>query len=165
MKHDACTHPRTPAGRAACRKAMAHVPEHDAPATRRAASTPRPREIGVEVVDAAPGRPTRKSAFRSSVAVLARSATALDMVPSPTRHVVELAWSNDWGVSYDPKPGGREVRVIVSSPRGDLTLWWKATTPHGIADVQFRAARSSVTRRLPTVNVGVTLLTTGKAEG
>jgi hypothetical protein len=92
-------------------------------------------------------------------------------IPEPIRYVAKLA--KDRGYAVVSRAEGRlvgqreatAVRVTITSDHGDLILWWKSATPTGVADVQWRAATTSVTRRIMTVGMGVDLLTTGKVPG
>jgi hypothetical protein len=84
-------------------------------------------------------------------------------IPEPIRYVAKLA--KERGYAVVSRAEGTNVRVTITSDHGDLILWWKSATPTGIADVQWRAATTSVTRRIMTVGMGVDLLTTGKVPG
>jgi hypothetical protein len=50
-----------------------------------------------------------------------------------------------------------EKRVVVTTPHGELSLVWKADTHANVWGVFFRAAASSVARRIDTVNAGLRL--------
>jgi hypothetical protein len=141
MKHDACTHPRTPAGRAACRKGS---------------------QINAEAPTGATPKATRNTAVKSPRRTLKAPGqliriNAID-VPDPLRPWIKLATENNLDVAAGSPytESQRVVRIVGES--GTLQLVWNETLPFGVADVQYRPHNSSVSRRMPTINEGFRVL-------
>lgn len=144
MSHDACTHPRTPAGRAACRKAGGP------------GNTPAPVKTTV-----AKSRKTAIKAASADVRTTARNPdgvgrASLADLPRVFRVVVEFATHE--GYPHNVYTKGRQTMVDLVAPHGTLTLTWAASTPEGVNAVSWRPAGISVTSRLATVNDGLVKL-------
>lgn len=139
--HSACDHPRTPAGRAVCRK-------------QRAKGAQPAAETRTPVV------PTPRTATtpRSSSAPLKRDGTRLrtkgDLadVPRVFTPAIETAWSKAWVVRVGDRYNDTERRVEIFGTRGVVTLIWLDANPHGVNGVTFRPNDSSVTTKTPSVN-------------
>jgi hypothetical protein len=142
MKHDACTHPRTPAGRAACRKGS----QSSADATKGVTPkvTPAKRVKGSTRVLKGAGQ-------------LIHTPDAVD-VPRPLSPYIKQALERGWEITAG-SPYTETQRVIrIVGDAGVLQLVWNATLPFGVADASFRSHRSSVTRRVETVGEGMRAL-------
>ncbi len=156
MSHDACTHPRTPAGRSACRKAGG--PD----ATKVAKHV----NFAIKLTDATKPHTRRKAAIKAASAELANVRTArnpdgvgrasLADLPRVFRTVVEFATHE--GYPHNVYTKGRQTMVDLVAPHGTLTLTWASSTPDGVNAVSWRPAGTSVASRMSTVNDGLVKL-------
>jgi hypothetical protein len=168
MSHADCDHPRTPAGRAACRKAgntgtakirVVQRTKGDGgvvKATQKAMA-----DAGVS------GTPKRR---RSAVSVdLKRPGTRLrgnhDLadVPRVFMRAINAAWENDWEVIVGETFDHTSRRIIVRAEHGDINLAWSSANPNGLQRVAFRPAGTSVTSVVSTLN-GALRLAMGEDE-
>jgi hypothetical protein len=149
--HDACTHPRTPAGRAWCRKNGGPGVSPDPLPTRK------PHDgFGAFLDGLPPAKPARvkKPSTRTNHAEVGK-ATLADL-PRVFKTAVDWATAN--GCAHDVYTKGKQTMVDLTADHGTLTLTWATTTPEGVHAVSWRPAGTSVTSRLATVNQGLTKL-------
>lgn len=150
MDHSNCAHPRTPAGRAACRKA-------GGPGAA-AGSTPNPPKTAKKAAATPTPTGTTRTTPKASSAALKRPGTRIkgtaDMadVPAVFAPAIKTAQAGGHVVRAGEPYNELERRVEVFGPRGVVHLIWLASNPSGVNDVQFRPADSSVTSRQPSVN-------------
>jgi len=148
IKHDACTHPRTPAGRAACRKANGNTPQVAvAGSTARTRRTPAPRA-------AKPS--TARTAGMTGTAVVNFARThglCPDEFVVAMAEGVRLGYDLELTVVAEPN----EYKVIIRHAGvGEVTLLWD-DRPYGTGQM-WRPAHTSITRRIAHVNHGLELL-------
>lgn len=127
MDHTTCDHPRTPAGRAACR-----------------------RKGGAKAPQTAVAGSTRRTPTRT------RRARFTD-VPDAFSPLTGEAYAVGWSVSeplVNPNRDG-EFSIKVRSDHGTVYAIWHTD---GAIGLQWRAASSSVARRIATVNQGIEYL-------
>jgi hypothetical protein len=143
MSHETCTHPRTPAGRAACRKAGGPgAPTIKSPSL-------------AEVINASVKTPGPKSRVAKMARTTTRKVNMADM-PGVFRTVVKWAEANGCDVTTSTL---RDQNMVhVSGTPGTLTLTWSPTTPDGVHAVAFRPHGTSITSRVATVNDGLAKL-------
>lgn len=144
INHSECTHPRTPAGRAACRRAMSHVPEHDAPAIQRARKQ---RENVVEAPKERRPRNVSQMRLPSAEDVL----RGLDEIPARVRTFLNVARSK--GLRIQPNAVERGTSFHVLSEEGAVTVTWEGNEIAWFA----RRGFSSLARRIDFKEVWNTL--------
>lgn len=160
MSHAACTHPRTPAGRAACRRLRETIKaDHGAtgPATQRAnldaalafdrARTGRAGKGPQTAVEARSGRtPTRNRKEPEPT------------IPDAFTALLDTANREGWSIL---RPISRSIRnagefsIKVRSEHGTVYAIWHTD---GAIGLQWRSRRTSVTRRIATVAQGIEYL-------
>lgn len=159
MSHDACTHPRTPAGRAACRKArLANGTPNPIKTTTPARGKSTPAKVAATFkapaidakIDAA--LPAPKSARNPD----GLGKASLADLPGVFRTVVQFATERHMRHDVYTKRGQTMVDLIAD--HGTLTLTWNTATPNGVHAVTWRPAGTSVASRMATVNDGLTKL-------
>lgn len=141
INHSECTHPRTPAGRAACRRASSHIPEHDAPATRKA------RENVVEAPKERRPRNVTQTRLPSAEDVL----RGLDEVPVSIRKFLAAARTKN--LRIQPNRVDRGTSFHVLSEEGAITVTWDGDEVAWFA----RRGFSSLSRRIEFKEVWNTL--------
>jgi hypothetical protein len=144
MSHENCNHPRTPAGRAACRKA-------GGPGATPAA-------IPTVISSARQAARVKQATLPRQVAVKsARSAAATGARIADLPKVFTTAY--EWGVTNDCASYVWEIRgqrmLDIVNANGTLTLTWSKATPLGVHAVSWRPAGTSITTKLGTVNEGL----------
>lgn len=170
MSHETCTHPRTPAGRAACRKAGGpgavrctcnDYPEdgsvliHSHTCPMKAVSVAKNGPSLAEVINASAKTPGPKSRVAKMARTTTRKVNLADM-PGVFRTVVK--WAEDHGCDVTTSTIREQNMVHVSGTPGTLTLTWSPVTPEGVHAVSFRPHGTSVTSRVATVNDGLAKL-------
>lgn len=136
MSHENCTHPRTPAGRAACRKAGG--PGNVTPQVPvKAMTTP------------AVSRPTKTRTQTRTV--------SLAGLPGTFRTAVDWAHANGCASAVLPADKGATM-IRLGNDRGTLTLTWSPATPEGVHAVSWRPEGTSVATKIATVNEGLAKL-------
>jgi hypothetical protein len=165
MDHTNCDHPRTPAGRAACRKAGGP------------GSTPQKplmTDAEIDEVMLAPvksrvrtgGGRSNKPAIHVSVGKAARldatrilraNADTKD-VPPPFRPAVAHAWKAGYAVHTGTPYNAAERVVELRSEHGTVYLTWRCGNPHGVTKVSWRPASNSLFRTMPSVNEALRML-------
>lgn len=115
MNHSECTHERTPAGRAACRRAMSHVPEHDAPATQRA------RQNAAD----ASSRRRASNVTATRIPNVHDVLRGLEHVPRDVRAFLETAIERKLRIQSNPVERGTSFHVL--SEVGAITVTWECT--------------------------------------
>jgi hypothetical protein len=152
INHANCDHPRTPAGRAACRKA-------GGPDATMAA---KPKTVGVVKTDGTAGRMIVAPRGRG------RRAAGADMKPRALRnegdlaygvpHVfsnaIRAAWDAGWDVRTGQPYNDAEKRVEIVSPAGTASFVYRGDN-HGVWGVFWRPADSSVTSCITDAEVGI----------
>lgn len=168
MSHDRCNHPRTPAGRAACRKAQAdrtaaiqaHVDDivGAPPIVRRN----QPGEFGPWGPEGRPERSakamkftveprtTKRTPRRASVDLKrpgSRITSIAHMadVPHVFSAAIKVAWDLDWDVVVGAVFKDDHRLVTIRGVAGDVYLAWSSANPNGLQRVSFRPAKSSIT--------------------
>ena len=166
MSHTECSHDRTPAGRAACRKQQAEW--------RAAINGESLHDEGI--LDAGQPDAARKTRKRSTLTdptnrprksasgALKRPGTFLrtigDLADVPHRlaYVVREAWTRDgWNVRVGHEYNENERRIEILAPYGVISLVWRTSTPDGIWGVFWRNTGNSITRRIDNVNQAMRL--------
>lgn len=149
MSHENCSHPRTPAGRAACRKAggPAGVVE-PRPNAKSAKITIVPAKGQANIKNGATKRP-RTKAVGDPAKVDATRVLRANVDTKDIPHVFKPAISQAWKLGYEVHTGtpyhAAQRVVTIKSDAGTMTLTWLATNPHGVSQVAFRPADSSLT--------------------
>lgn len=138
MSHADCDHPRTPAGRAACRRA-------GGPTGRIRSHQPPPPQ-GVPT-------PTRRS--RSArTGQLKRPGTHLrtigDLpdVPRMLAHGCRIAWDRGWDVVVGHDFNDTEKRIVINGDVAEVALVWKPSLPNGVWGVFVRKHKHPITHRV-----------------
>jgi hypothetical protein len=156
IDHSQCTHPRTPAGRAACRKLRDEIKaEHGAGTDQRANF-----EAAV-AYDKARTRRTRTEPTpnrRSARTRVLRGPGDLADVPHAFGSVIRLAWERDWDVRTGDVYNDNERNIKITSDHGTAIFTWRVSVPFGIHAVAWRSKGTSVTSRCGTVNDAIRLL-------
>jgi hypothetical protein len=157
INHADCDHPRTPAGRAACRAGrIDRAQPWGDPVVRTGGGK------GVQIdVQPRAGRAPRPVPVQHDVA----AGTVVDGemnlprdMPTMLANVARLAWDReDWYAMIGARYNDAEKRVVVTTPHGELSLVWKADSVANVWGVFWRATDSSVTKRIDTVNAGLRL--------
>lgn len=141
INHTNCTHPRTPAGRSACRRAMSHIPEHDAPATKKA------RENVVEAPKQRRPKDNTQTPLPSALDVL----RGLDDVPARVRTFLNVAMARNLRIQPNRVERGTSFHVL--SEVGAITVTWDDKEIAWFA----RRGFSSLSRRIEFKEVWNTL--------
>lgn len=162
MSHADCDHPRTPAGRAACRAAGGPRPtgEHIDVTGPRLAETKRSPIVAV----APRGRARRAPAVVDAKPRAIRTIGDMPNVPHVFSSAITAAWENGWDVRTGHPYNDTEKRVLITSAHGELALVWRDGTPHVVWGVFWRPGKSSITHRLttgPIVSNGIVKLQRG----
>lgn len=142
MSHETCTHPRTPAGRAACRKAGG--PDAYANANKIDAALPLPVKI---VADALAPKTTRG---RKSRAV----ASNLADLPRLARTVIDWADANDVTHTIHQGRGTAINLELAHAGVGYVTLTFDG---EGVV-ANFRPVGTSIATRVASVNEALRML-------
>lgn len=145
MDHTNCDHPRTPAGRAACRKANGST-------TRVRSAEPECNSTKAKAI----GKADRLDATR----ILRANADTKDL-PHPFRSAVSHAWKLGHTVHTGSPYNPAERVVELRSEHGTVYLTWRLTNPHGVTKVAFRPMDSSKFRLVPSVNEALRMLDGG----
>lgn len=155
MSHETCSHPRTPAGRAACRKA-------GGPGAA-AGSTPNPPKTAKKAaVTPTPTVPTPRTPKAASKA-LKRSGTQIrtvaDMadVPQAFSSAIKSAHDLGWVVRVGEPYREDERRIEIFGTHGTITLVWSTANPNGLQAFSFRPKDSSVSTRTVSVSAAFVL--------
>lgn len=137
MDHTNCTHPRTPAGRAACRKAggpgQVSTPTQAAPK----ATTPATRTPGTKTT---------------------RKARTVDLGGLPNVFTTVVRYARELGLKVSTVDRGDQRLVELKADHGTLILAWSPATPHGVNAVSWRPFNTSVATKIATVNDGLAKL-------
>jgi hypothetical protein len=163
INHNGHDHPATPAGRAACRKAMAGGAT-PAPATGKMKITVAPKggrkPVKVKGVQGPDGDMAAES-WRVRGTGIPEGSKLLG-VPAYIAEAIQHAWAQDWyvrvGQQWDSK---RKTVVIVKDDRNDdaptreLGVAWIGTGIHG---VMFRPAEGEEAVLVPSLNEGLRLM-------
>lgn len=158
MSHANCGHPRTPAARAACRKAGGSTPHPDALASSVVTST--------ETVEAArriratnPTPRTRKARTGDLKRPGTQLRTIGDLADVPTvfTPAIKSAWDRNWIVRVGDQFNESERRVELFGTWGVMSVVWKVANPNGVNGVFFRPSDSSITKRINGVNTALRL--------
>lgn len=170
MDHSNCDHPRTPAGRAACRKARAGGAE-TAPKPRTTATpTPDTHAAGCISPGGHKGRCIVKTIVttpRASTKDLKRPGTKIkgtpDMADVPHAFVVALTSAKGlgWTVRVGEVFNDAERRIEIFGTHGVITLVWSASNPDGLQAFSFRPNNSSVATRTVSVSAAFILAKDG----
>lgn len=153
ISHDGHDHPATPAGRAACRKAMA--------AGNAPAATGKPAKMTVVPRTKGDGGVVKGLKASASTRNLKKPGTRLkdigDLpdVPRMLAHGARLAWAEGWEVKVGEQFNDLEARIVCAGPTAELALVWKPSLPHGVWGVFVRPWDSSITHRVNDIQSGV----------
>lgn len=161
MSHENCTHPRTPAGRAACRKSGG--PTNAQPATplknlKRIEPKPAREHVAARARGWRGAWPTVGDARKRYL----RAEHDLVDVPHSFANAIRFAWTKNWDV-VATRIIPTEKTVHITSEHGVLALVWNDDKPNAVGSF-WRDAKSSVTSRLMTVNVGIDRLNGDKTK-
>lgn len=162
MSHADCTHERTPAARAKCRKDRTR--HGIAQGVARLNTTPLkvvPRTRGDGGVVKATRRAGRHDLKRPGTRV--RERHDLADVPRVFMRAINYAWLNDWPVIVGGTYTDDHRHLVVRSELGDVHVAWSSANPNGLQRVSWRPADSSVTRHVSTLN-GALRLAAGEEE-
>lgn len=154
MDHTNCDHPRTPAGRAWCRK-------NGGPgsgAVWGSLPTNEPTLVAARAGRKSPQTPVKATTARvvsgdTEPRVKTRTAS-LTGLPGTFRTAVDWAHANGCASAVLPADKGATT-VRLSNDRGTLSLTWHPATPEGVHAVYWRPENTSVQKRLATVNEGL----------
>lgn len=154
MSHANCTHPRTPAGRAACRK---QTSEFNVAVGKEPTEPVKParKPRGTTTTDTAPKTAQRGSGMplRGRRAFIrAEHDMGYHAVPHAFANVIRHAWAQDWPVLVGEQYNDTEKRIEIKSDAGYGTLIWRHTTPNGVHGCAFRPVDTSIMSKVPTVN-------------
>ena len=148
MSHADCNHPRTPAGRRACRdNRRAELFHEDA--------------IRIRVLDAGQpvvARNTPRRVRKAPSVQLKRPGTRLrtigDLpdVPRMLAHGCRIAWDLGWDVVVGPQFNDDEKRILTNGPVAELALVWKPSTPDGVWGVFVRKHGHPITHRVESID-------------
>src|SRR5687768_2343416 len=140
MSHESCDHPRTPAGRAACRKSGGSGAAAPKPAGKA-------RLVGVEPLSAR-GKVRRGPRVDqpSSRTRGIRAEHDLVDVPHVFSNIIRASWSAGYEVQTGHPYNLDQRRIIISSDRGWLTLVWRSSQPFGITLAQWRPKGTSIAK-------------------
>jgi hypothetical protein len=143
MSHENCNHPRTPAGRAACRKLGG---------PGAASTTPTVAKVTTKT---ATGKRTRGGwpAVGDERKRYLRAEHDLADVPHVFTAAIRYAWTKNWDV-VATRMIPTEKTVQITSEHGCMALVWKDANPHAVG-AMWRPINSSITSKLATVNVGL----------
>jgi hypothetical protein len=156
INHADCTHPRTPAGRAACRRLAALK---ETPGVRRARELREGRRRAT-LSDASPtGRirhhePPPPQGVPGPTGQLKRPGTHLrtigDLpdVPRMLAHGCRIAWKHGWDVVVGHQFNDYEKRIVVTGDVAEVALVWKPSLPHGVWGVFVRKHGHPITHRV-----------------
>lgn len=157
ISHANCSHDRTPAGRAACRKQAA---EFDA-AVGKESPTGRVRHHKAPPLQGVPmGTKRRAKAVSGQLkppGTLLRAVHDLADVPHVFSRPIKAAWDNGWHVRVGEPYNDRERRIELLAPYGVVSLVWRDANPNGVHGVFWRPLGSSVTHRIDNVNQSIRL--------
>lgn len=145
MSHEACTHPRTPAGRSACRKAHAGLvaPGTDIAGEPRTRGNSRSNKPAINISTATEPKQPRKRSLKAN--------HDLADVPHVFSATVREAWKAGWDVKTGSPYNAAERVITITSEYGQASLVWKCNLPHGVTAAMFRPTNTSITSR-GTVN-------------
>jgi hypothetical protein len=155
MSHVGHDHPATPAGRAACRKAMA---SGSTPVvTKKVTTTTKAKPVNKPEAD--PEKPAKKvkgdteQAWRIPLTAIPDGSSLLGM-PAYVAEFIKLAWRSEWRVDVGPvwhRDGRRSVRV--STYRGEVIVRW-TREGNGITSVVW-SSDVDATDQLGSLNEGI----------
>lgn len=162
MSHADCSHDRTPAGRAACRKQTAEfdqaVGKTPLTSDRVMRALPDRHQQAVRVLDAGQPARARNTPRKAASGQLKRPGTMLrnthDLADVPRRLASPIrdAWSRGWHVRIGEQFTEGERRIEIIAPYGVIALVWRTSTPHGVWGVFWRATGNPITHRIDNVN-------------
>lgn len=138
FSHANCDHPRTPAGRAACRKARGNAPQPAAEATERPTRT----------------RTTPQASKANVKRANTRIRTIGDLagVPQMLAHGCRIAWEKGWEVRTGHDFNDSKKVIIADGPVAEVTLVWKPALPFGVWGVFVRKHKKPITHRIADIN-------------
>lgn len=172
MSHADCDHPRTPAGRAACRRGNPDLPrvglsnelDRLAGKPRRIVATHHPlckqpeghNTPGCPVPTGTPAVVTTPAKRRRSAASgqLKRPGTHirtigdLPDVPRMLAHGCRIAWQHGWDVVVGHDFNDAEKRIVITGDVAEVALVWRPSLPHGVWGVFVRKHKTSITHRV-----------------
>jgi hypothetical protein len=143
ISHAGHNHPATPAGRAACRKAMAGTPVQSAVMVGKSQGGPKiivaksPGTKGLR--EAAEAVKTRKKANTKIKGI-----GDLTDVPPMLAYAVRLAWAAELEVVAGHPFNDTESNIIIKGPAAHITCIWRSAQPNGIYAMRIRPVDSSV---------------------
>lgn len=142
MSHENCEHPRTPAGRAACRKAGG---------PGKLGKSGRPEVFHV---------PDDESGKIVKVTTRRKAAPKVSISDMPRIFRTAVDWAKTNGCEVDALPGNNDsVRVQLTRTNvGTLTLTYSHATPEGVHAVSWRPVGTSIASRVANVNEGLAKL-------
>lgn len=159
MSHANCTHPRTPAGRAACRKAGGPGATTTPTKVEGLAKVTDGKgklvdwQVTPELVaklDAKAKEKTKKNVKRPGTQI--KGTPDMADVPQAFTLAIKTAHDKGWVVRAGEPYNDTERRLEVFAPHGTINLVWLASNPHGVHAVSFRAKDSSVWTRCVSVS-------------
>lgn len=140
MSHADCDHPRTPAGRAACRKAGG------------GATTTRDRQrTALEGARKELATTRRRKAVSANVkrpGTRLRTIGDLPDVPRMLAHGCRIAWDYGWNVKVGYDFNDTEKRIVIQGTHAEVALVWRPSLPDGVWGVFVRPWDSSITHRI-----------------
>jgi len=157
MSHADCDHPRTPAGRAACRRRgilvnghrkiiATHHPLCSSPAGHNTAGCPVPAGTPAVVTTLPKGRRSAGSVDVKRPGTRLRTIGDLPDVPRMLAHGCRIAWDHEWPVKVGHQFNDDEKRIVIDGDVCEVALVWKPSLPHGVWGVFVR--KTSITHRI-----------------
>lgn len=158
MSHANCDHPRTPAGRAACRQLrtkMEPMTDHEidgvilSPKPGRGSSTRTINSPGVVTGTKRARKPSSVALKRPNTHL--RTIGDLPDVPRMLAFGCRLAWDAGWDVVTGPTFNDNEKTIIVNGPVAEITLIWRPSTPDGVWGVRIRPHKHSISSKVADI--------------
>lgn len=164
MSHENCSHPRTPAGRAACRKAGG--PGASAGSTPTPAhadgciSAPHKGRCIVKTVTPAvptPRTPNKTKRDLKRPGTQIRAVADMADVPHAFATAIKSAHELGWVVRAGEPYNDTDRRIEIFGTHGTIMLVWSNTNPSGLQAFSFRPKDSSVATRTVSVSAAFVL--------
>jgi hypothetical protein len=179
INHGDCVHPRTPAGRAACRRAGGpgvamsedgitpvdidtegdhpECPPRQPSLRKRQAKAL--REARTELALGTGTKRDRKavSGQLKRPGTFLRATHDLADVPRRLTPAIRTAWDNGWYVRVGEPYNDTERRIELLAPYGVVSLVWKESLANGVWGVFWRNVGNPITRRIDNVNLAMRL--------
>ena len=181
MSHANCSHDRTPAGRAACRRRQqlgsptGRLNVERAPVFQQVPMPPddvktddgvrnhqraeKTRQRGSQAVltydDHAP---TTDRYRRGRHFIRTEGDLAFFAVPHAFSAVIRHAWKQGWEVKVTDPYNDNEKRIRIRNGLGDATMVWRPATPHGINAMMWRKVNTAITEKVSTANILISCL-------